>query len=209
MSKGNPNHKELELKFDAKEIPIGDFLSWAFSFKPDHYLHTGGPDIYYSQGDNVLRHRNNGEGAGELTVKRRTSNRSTTSRQEIDLRFSDSTTVEDVEKFLGATGWAPLFTVTKDCHIFSFSSRQERPGVEVVIYDVWCRYNDGSDTALRRFVEVEISKADSNHPKAMATLGEWKQKITAFLYPLGGDKKPLPESLYEIFSGKKYGLVKD
>ena len=197
----NPKHRELELKFEADTVDLEVFKKWCFGLEPEEYLHTGGPDVYYSQGPNVLRHRNNGEGAGELTVKRRTSRKTTTDREEIDLRFAAHVTVEDVEKFLQATGWKPMFTVIKDCHIFAF---KETPGVEIVIYDVRCVYPNGEETPLRRFAEIEIHKADSNSPHALSTLKEWERSMHEEIPGL----TRCSESLYEIYSGKRYGLVK-
>ena len=167
----NPKHRELELKFEADTVDLEVFKKWCFGLEPEEYLHTGGPDVYYSQGPNVLRHRNNGEGAGELTVKRRTSRKTTTDREEIDLRFAAHVTVEDVEKFLQATGWKPMFTVIKDCHMFA---------------------------------EIEIHKADSNSPHALSTLKEWERSMHEEIPGL----TRCSESLYEIYSGKRYGLVK-
>lgn len=199
---GNPQHRELEIKLDADEVQVEQFKQWCFGRSPSKYLHVIGPDTYYVQGKNVLRHRQNGEGAGELTVKRRTSKKSTKDRLEIDLRFDQGTSQDDVTRFLVATGWAPQFTVIKDCHIFWFEDR--KPGVEVVLYDVRCIYVSGKETSPRRFAEVEIHKADSNSSRALSTLKEWERDARA-VFSFGETQS---ESLFEIYSGKRYGMVK-
>lgn len=132
MSAKNPNHREMEIKLAADDVDVEAFNSFCFAKTPSKYLHIFGPDTYYIQGENVLRRRRdsgpNGTGAGELTVKRRTSKKSTRDRLEIDLRFSATMTRDDVERFLGATGWKPQFTVVKDCHIFWFEDRVPHMG---------------------------------------------------------------------------------
>lgn len=198
----NPNHQELEVKIDAESVPVKDFRDWCAGKGPSRYVHLISPDTYYEQGKNVLRHRHGGKSAGELTVKRRTSKSSTRKRQEIDLRFDQETTQDDVKRFLEATGWDPAFTVVKDCHIFWFLD--QKPGVEVVLYDVRCIFPNGKETAPRRFVEIEIHKADSNHPKALTTLKDWEAEARAKFTM--GETQDL--SLYEIYSGKQYRMTR-
>lgn len=197
-----PTHRELEVKIDASYVSVEEFNQWCFGRNPSRYEHILSPDTYYTQGKNVLRHRHGGNTAGELTVKRRKSKHSTKDRVEIDLRFDSNTTQFDVQRFLAATGWEPAFTVVKDCHIFWFTDR--KPGVEVVLYDVRCVRPNGKETEPRRFVEIEIHKADSLLPSALLTLTDWEREARE-LFKLGDTQS---ESLYEIYSGKRYGLIK-
>ncbi len=202
MGKTKAEHRELEIKLEADGVQVDAFKTWCFSRDPSKYLHVAGPDIYYTQGKNVLRHRQPGQGGpGELTVKRRTSKTSTKDRLEIDLRFAAETDLDDVGRFLIATGWEPAFTVVKDCHIFWFE--EKKPGVEAVLYDVRCVLPNGKETKARRFAEFEVHKADSNHPKALTTLKDW-EKAARDQFSFG---ETMGESLYEIYSGKRYGLI--
>jgi hypothetical protein len=202
MGKPKAEHRELEIKLAADGVHTDTFKTWCFERDPSRYLHVTGPDTYYTQGKNVLRHRQPGQGGpGELTVKRRTSKTSTKDRLEIDLRFDPNTSLEDVRRFLLATGWTPAFTVIKDCHIFWFE--EWKPGVEAVLYDVRCVLPSGKETKPRRFVEFEIHKADSNHPKALTTLKDW-ENMARDQFSFG---ETMTESLYEIYSGKRYGLI--
>jgi adenylate cyclase class IV len=194
-------HFELEKKFDAKLVSVEQFKSWGFSKNPNEYLHAIGPDLYYVQGKNVLRHRQNGDGAGQMTVKQRTSKRSTVLRGEIDLNFSHLNTVDDVTKFLRATGWREKFTVIKDCHIFSF--RDSMPHMEAVIYDVRCFYPGGCEGVPYRFLEIEVHKSHNKHPKSHAALQIWEADLRKVL-PVG---KIMTKSLYEIYSGKRYAKM--
>lgn len=216
----NPLHQELEVKIDAMETILYDFRSWVTSHKPDRYLHIISPDTYYRQGSSVLRHRHSGPGAGELTVKRRTARNSTRCRQEIDLRFDPQTTKDDVVRFLGATGWRSAFTLVKDCHIFYVPDREHfeasppKTGVsvEIVLYDV-VRV-DPKDAQLdyallpvgepaKRFLEIEIHKADSNHPRAQDILKKW-EALARLSLNLGETQRL---SLYEIYSGRRYKMM--
>lgn len=200
MTKKNPQHRELEVKLAADDVCISDFNRWCWARGPAKYEHVIGPDTYYVQGQNVLRHRQNSR-AGELTVKRRTSAKSTKDRVEIDLRFDGTTTANDVKRFLAATGWEPAFNVVKDCHIFWFDGK---PGFEAVIYDVRCVFPDGQETKPRRFVEFEIHKADSFDPRALFVLKDLEKEARLSMN-MGPTET---ESLYEIYSGKRYRLVK-
>lgn len=200
---GNPKHRELEIKVSAMAVEPRLFRDFCYAKGPERYLHIIGPDDYYVQGENVLRHRKSG-GPGELTVKRRTSMKSTRDRVEIDLKLDHGMTIEDVAAFLAATGWERQFTVVKDCHIFWFEGSRKTPGVEAVIYDVKLVDAKGNDS-WDRYVEIEIHKEDSNHPMALSTLRTWEKQLRAELPSLG---EVVSESLYEIYSGNKYSLAK-
>lgn len=196
-------HRELEVKLDATGLHPDDFNRWCSLRRPSQYLHTVGTDVYYRQGKNVLRHRKDPAGGpGELTVKLRTSTKTTRNRVEIDLKLAASVGADDVARFLEATGWTPVFSVVKDCHIFWFS--ELTPAVEAVYYCVRCFKPDGIELAPRTFVEFEIHKADSNHPKARSVLSDWEKAASKSLQSM-----PLVhESLYEIFSGERYNVTK-
>lgn len=185
----------------ADEVDRDAFNRFCLAKVPTKFLHVIGPDTYYVQGKNVLRHRKNGEGAGELTVKRRTSKKSTRDRLEIDLRFSSSTTPEDVTQFLSATGWKSQFTVIKSCDIFWFEN--SFPYMEAVIYDVRAVFPNGKETQSRRFLEVEVHKKHSGHVRALYSLKEWERDLRKNFQV--GDTQS--KSLYEIYSGRSYGMV--
>lgn len=202
MKKTNPLHKEIEIKIAADSVSVPEFNSWCFAKLPSQYLHVSGYDIYYNQGKNVVRHRQNG-GAGELTVKRRLTNKSTKNREEIDLHFDPKTAQTDIARFLEATGWNEQFKVFKDCYIFWFTNSQ--PATEVVIYDVRCIRPDGTKTHKSRFIEVEIHKADSNHVDSQEVIEQWEQEIRSEFPNCG---ITLNKSLYELYSGATYQIVK-
>lgn len=196
-------HNEIEAKLAADEVAVGVFCKFIFSLLPNRYECITGPDTYYRQGENVVRHREKLNcKTHELTVKRRKSNESTRDREEIDLYFSDKSAVKDVQAFLAATGFEKEFKLVKTAHIFWLNWN----GVElsIVIYDVW-REENGKKEMERRYIEVEAEKgSEATVAFAKKTVNEWVH-ILRSNYSL---REPLNESLYEIYSGKRYQLVK-
>lgn len=197
------HHDEFEHKYEAEDVLPEIFMQVCMERSPERYLRAVGPDAYYEQGDNVLRHRLSG-GAGELTVKRRKSELDSEDRLEIDLHFDPKTSVVDVQRFLQATGWARTFTVLKDCRIFWF--REGAMEVNVSYYESWLLQDDPEPTR-KRFVEIEIEKGTKYNPTdARAFLLYWRNHLLRNGVALG-DR--INESLYELYSGKKYGIVND
>lgn len=199
-------HNEIEIKLDGTGVDIEEFKQFVFKKHPNSFLCILGPDTYYENGTHVVRHRKSkrAEGGHELTVKRRKSERSTRDREEIDLFFDvNRTKQKDVEAFLAATGFTPVFTLTKQAHIFhvpyvGFS-------VSAVIYDVCIDQFDPDKT--RRFIEVEVEKGgEISVDSAKRLLGSWVAELKV-AFPALADRQPLNDSLYEIFSGKKYNTV--
>lgn len=198
-------HTELELKFDASGISRDQFINWGMAFLPVSYERVKGPDIYWRQGNNTVRHRWSG-GAGEMTVKSRRSTHSTTNRLEIDLRFASDTTSMDVEAFLLASGWKQEFVLFKECDIFRFLDFEDGCGVDVVYYTVG-KLKEDKLIDKRSFIEIEIEKgSDLNSTRCHQVLEGW---ASAARDSFGSRLlKPMNKSLYEIFSGKKTKVKK-
>lgn len=203
------HHDEIEAKLDGKEVDLKTFLSWAHKLpnieRSEHSVNT--PDDYYECGDAVVRHRGL-DGKHELTVKRRKSTSSTRDREEIDLFFSDRTPHASVGAFLRATGYKLAFRLIKD-NIYIFWTKPT-PNITLVycIYDVWDEDVPGT---RRRFIEVEVEKGSNVTPETgkrylRDAVDEMQRMfLDASFKPILGE--PLNESLYEIFSGKRYSSV--
>lgn len=194
-------HDEIEVKIPADDVGVKLFKSFvARKLDFDRFLRVEAPDHYYTHGSDVVRHRVDPV-QHELTVKKRKSERTTRDRHEIDLHFDPHrTTPRDVEKFLAMAGFAFEFTVEKDSHIFWGKLGPKVLG-SIVIYDVW-RTDAPRDT--RRFIEVEAEKGSPCTPEtAKRCIGSW----TALLQREFGLGDPINESLYEVFSGKRYAVV--
>jgi hypothetical protein len=199
------HHDEIEDKFDGAKIDLKTWLAWVLQLPSiesvEHSENT--PDDYYECGDAVVRHRGI-EGQHELTVKRRKSGTSTRDRQEIDLFFSARTPHDSVGAFLRATGYKLAFRLIKD-NIYIIWTKPT-PNITLVycIYDVW--NEDEGRRHAKRFVEVEVAKGSNVQPEtAKRYLREAVDEMRKAFKPYLGE--PLNESLWEIFSGKRYSSV--
>lgn len=198
-------HDEIEAKLTAEGVPTWDFIQWINS-QPyvERYLHITGPDRYYESGVNVVRHREDRQdGRHELTVKRRKSDGSTRDRMEIDLHFGKKTKPADVDAFLKATGFTHVFTLVKEAHIFWYKL-SENLMATFVIYDVWREGPDGTRLDTKRFIEVEAEKGSNVTSDTAKRHIRNQVKLLQTQFGLG---EPLNESLYEIYSGKRYQTV--
>ncbi len=196
---------EIEYKFDAKHVTVEDLTEWAKNTRYARYLEVEAPDHYYGRegSDHVVRHRLLG-GAGELTVKTRKSIDSTVERQEIDLRFAQDITVQEVDHFLTATGWQREFTINKHAHIWWFEQPKHVIPVSLALYDSWKESKNGKKTQPRRFLEVEIEKGTPvSDQQARKALDVWKQTLQD-RFILG---EPMSLSLYELYSSRKYRVI--
>lgn len=190
-------HSELERKYDASEVSTMAFGWWCDRHHPIDMKTTAYPDHYYRRGSSVVRHRVS-EGAGELTIKQRKSATDSTDRVEIDLTFGKKTTAEDVTAFIVATGWEHELTLLKNLsEVYWF----KHGGAEVALslYEV----REEKSGLVRRMMEVEIEKgSDVDDETARRLLDIWCGVLTEDFH-LGA---PLADSLYEIYSGKRYEM---
>lgn len=200
-------HNEIEVKLDATGVDLDEFKKFCEE-KKNRFLCVLSPDTYYENGNYVVRHRKskNPDRGHELTVKRRKSERSTRDREEIDLFFAERTKQKDVAAFLAATGYVEAFTLTKQSHIYYIDD--DGVPISAVLYDVCVGPAADFDVAkARRFIEVEVEKgAPVSVDTAKRLLGTWVQELKS-KFPVLADRQPLNDSLYEIYSGKKYQTV--
>jgi adenylate cyclase class IV len=191
-------HNEIELKFrlqlreDTRRI-----IEWCQDQKAYRVEKVKGYDRYYRQGENVVRHRCDGK-AGTLTVKKRTDLNSTTNRVEVDLHFDDKITEKDVQAFLLASGWVFELELLKSATIFWYG--HDDYSMTIVVYGI--HHNGATD----HYLELEIEKgSDVSIKYAKELLNYWSSKINKALP--GVLSAPLNDSLYEIYSGKRYALA--
>lgn len=196
-------YSEIEAKFDAREVSEVAFMRYAMERGPTSYRLVTGPDVYYEQGPNVLRHRlrSGTEGLGEITVKKRRANDSIMDRLEINLRFEKNTSPNEVEAFLQATGWTKAFTLMKSAQIFNYDYGPVH--VSVVRYEVGQVLDTGEVVKFRHFIEVEVEGTSklTEREKSLHLLS-WCANLRGAL----GLSEPLNQSLYEIYSGKRYQM---
>lgn len=195
---GTSKKIELERKFAADMVTEIGFQLWCEQHKPLRTEATGYPDCYYRRGTSVVRHRHSG-GAGELTVKQRTSPLDPTKRVEIDLKFDHTTTLDDVVSFVTATGWKHELTLIKH---FSHVSWFKHGDAEMALslYEV----EDVETKIVHRMMEIEVEKgSEVSEAEALSILNTWCKALSDD-FQLG---EPLSDSLYEIFSGRRYEMA--
>jgi adenylate cyclase class IV len=196
-------HIEIEAKLAADKVSLDDFKKFVMKLNFEQYITVTGPDSYYERGDEVVRHRmDQKDGRHELTVKKRYSDGSTRNRLEIDLHFpaTGKTKTEDVDAFLKATGYTKAFTLVKEAHIFWVKLSPSITST-LVVYSVW---NEKTPDQKRRYVEAEIEKGSD------VTVETAKRQLSTLVKNMQqelGLKEPLNESLWEIFSTKRYQLA--
>lgn len=187
-------HDEIEVKLPADDVNEDDFVKWAYGKKPHRFLEVEGPDLYYKQGENVVRHRIPPIGTSQLTVKSRKSNQSTKDRLEVDLGFDADTTAYDVEVFLKNAGFEVEFELYKRALIFWYKKGNQELDVS---YYIVTKIVNGKPTVSRKYIEIEASKHSKVTPDtAKRYLKEWTDDLNTFLKK---ELKPINKSLYEIF----------
>lgn len=195
-------HDEIEVKLPADAVAVEKFKRHIVeSVEVERFLHVEGPDCYYENGANVIRHRQDPNGCHELTVKRRKSDRSTQDCHEIDLHMDlHLTTPADVKAFMAATGFEYQFTLVKDSHIFWARLGRDLLAT-FVLYDAW-RADAPQDK--KRFIEIEAEKGSPCSPEtAKRHIRAWTQNLQNHL----GAGDPANVRLYEMFSGKRYQIL--
>ncbi len=201
-------HNEIEAKLSAENVAVQDFQAFIESeYEIEDNKVIESPDGYYEQGPNVVRQRGaTNDEDHELTVKLRKSDGSTRDRLEIDLHFSEETGAKDVVAFLESTGFKRVFTLTKKAYIY-WVKLTNKVNASFVIYDVWQDDPTGNECRTfnrKRFIEVEVEKgSDVESDTAKRHIRE-QVKILQTKFNLG---EPLNESLYEIYSGRRYQTV--
>lgn len=188
---------------DVHEIHFDEYMRTTYQVK--NFIKVCGPDYYYESGENVLRHRVDRVDHHELTVKCRKSTTSTRDRLEVDLHFAPKTTPADVQKLLGAIGFKKVINLVKDARIYWVQFTKSL-AVTFVLYDSWLTYEDGTEIpgTTKRFIEIEAEKGSNvSHDTAKRYIRNLVEQLRE-KFKLG---EPLNESLWEIYSGKKYKTV--
>ncbi len=199
-------HVEIEAKLAAPAVTHTDFEEWVRkNYEVVKEIRICGPDDYYESKDAVVRHRHDANELHELTVKKRKTDGSTRDRLEIDLHFASKTKTEDVAAFLVNTGFAPVLHVVKDAAIYWVKLSTSLTAT-FVMYDAWLTTKRGDELpgTRKRFIEVEAEKGCSVSHDTAKTHVRRQVKLLQARFGLG---EPLNDSLYELFSGRKYQKI--
>ena len=194
--------KEIETKWIAEKVDrykfnvqMTNFLK-ANKFKYNR-IKVAGFDYYYSsKNGDVVRHRVS-PNTNELTIKARLDANSTTIRTEKNLIASKQTSVVDVAQFMQLLGIRHEFEIYKSCDIYFI--HDGRAEISIVWYKV-----KKSRCRDRIFLEVEVHNVGEKD--SMKLLNKWSKAM----YSLVGlsDADVINESLYEIYSGRRYKMTK-
>jgi len=179
--------KELEFKYAADDISMQDFIALVEKMKIDKRLMVSSYDDYFTdKTNNFIRYRYNGN-AGELTIKRKTTEANNNNRIEVNLPTTGDN-FPTVEAFVGLLGYEYNFSIYKTCKIYWSDN------VVLVYYIVY----DKEMNESRRFIEIE---ADEDHN--WASEEEAHNKIVQYekmLEPLGiTPRNRMKKSLFELF----------
>jgi adenylate cyclase class IV len=163
--------------------------------KKSRKLVIAGFDYYYESKDGYVGRHRHGSSSNELTTKARTSKRSTTIRAETNLMLEKSTSPLQVQEFFLELGFPKVLPIFKDCDIYFIKEGQ------FVVDVVWYRVTCGK-AKVRDFIEVEVHEAPVK--QSLAILNRWKKFLQAEFGITDADI--VHESLYEIYSGKRYRM---
>lgn len=199
--------KEIEIKWDASSLHRATFNEKMLLFLSKHSYknetkNAYGFDYYYeSDSGRVARHRH-GVDVNEITIKARISSKSTTVRHEANVKLTPDMPVTEIECALNLMGFNHAFSIYKDCDIyFVHDGAAEISIVWYVITVPQSKYK----VPPRTFFEIEVHNVPEK--QSLKILKKWKKLVAEGILNLS-DKNIIPESLYEIYTGKKYRLEK-
>lgn len=194
-------HKEIEVKWDADQVPRAEFNRKLRAFLASkeflyRFIRVSGPDTYFAdEHGRTIRHRIS-KNTHELTSKMRLYKKSIRTRKEVNVRLALDQPVDDVFELLSMMGLKMDVSITKDCDIYFINGATAH--VSIVWYIV---HKKGRDDKV--FVEVEVEGL--SHRRSLKVLKVWMKRLK-LMYGLK-DKDISDDSLYEIYTGKRYHNV--
>lgn len=179
--------KEIEYKYDAASLELEKFTELMETFPVKKKMMVSSYDDYFvDAANNFIRYRYT-DGRGELTIKRKLSEKNNNERIEVNVPTAGDN-LKTVTAFVDLLGYKHNFGIYKTCKIYWIDK------VVLVYYVVY-----GKDLKeVRRFVEVEADE-DLNWDTEQEAWDEIA-KYEKILEPLGiTPKNRLKKSLFEIF----------
>jgi adenylate cyclase class IV len=194
-------HEDIDTDFLEYESKYAVDVDVMFRFKNlvesnedvKSFLYAEGDDVYYSKGDEFLRHRLAAQDSSksELTYKSKPEGASNNvARTEVDLRV-DKCDVHTVRKFTEVLGFKYNFRITKYCHIYFAKD------ATLVFYSI--KDHDSKKGTSDHYIEVEVDKELSSKltkDECRAIMRKWEN----FLEPIGIKyQKRLHRQLFDIY----------
>lgn len=139
--------KEIELKYDAKNLPLTEFRAFCESRNPTKFFIASGWDYFFSNTedpDAFCRHRV-GPDSNTLTFKRKLTDSNNFIRNEHNLDLTKKMTLEQVVALCAEFGYQPNTSIFKNCFIYNYEDH-------ILVYYVV--YNEEM-SEICRFVEIE------------------------------------------------------
>lgn len=200
--------KEIEIKWDASQVKREDYNQKLRSLLSKQKLKfkfkkAAGFDYYYENADGrVARHRQ-GADVNEITIKARLSKKSSTIRHEANVKLANDMPVTEVETALNLMGFNHSIAIYKDCDIYFIN--QGKAEISIVWYVVTVPRSKYK-VPPKVFFEIEVHNVPEK--QSLKILKSWKKNIAEKLLGLK-DSDVINESLYEIYTGKRYRIEKD
>lgn len=182
-------HKEIEFKYNAADISMEKFIELAKNLKPFKQLLVSSHDDYFVDAkNNFIRYRHR-DGWGELTIKRKMSDKNNNERIEVNIPTSGQN-YEDTEAFVNLLGYKHNFGIFKTSQIY---------WIDNIVMAYYVVYNKQTLKEEQRFVEIE---ADESHPwESEEQAWAHVEKYEKLLEPLGiSSRHRMRKSLFEIFA---------
>lgn len=178
---------EIEYKYKADHITVGQFVDFVSNnFEILDVLTARGYDYFFSkENDSFMRYRI-GSGMNdncELTIKRKSTEKNSWNRFEVDLPLNKGTISYDVvEEFAKHVGYKYSFAILKLNYVI------RTPGMTFAYYIV-----DGKDS----YLEIEVNKGSfASEEEAFHVLNSTEKKLA----PLGiTHSNRTKKSLYEMY----------
>ncbi len=178
--------KEIETKYSANDIDIHKFIDLVNPLNPNWIMVSSFDDYFTNPGGEFIRYRYT-DHAGELTIKRKTTDTNNNNRVEVNLK-TDGKNFKTVNAFADLLGYKLNFSIYKTCKIAIIDK------IVLVYYVVY----DDKLNELQRFIEIEAKEEHqwASEDEAWAEVTKYEK----LLEPLGiTPRNRLKKSLYEIF----------
>lgn len=151
--------KEVEFKYNAKDISLTEFMKFCEKREPVHHIYAAGYDHFYENAkdpDAFCRHRL-GPDMNQLTFKRKIDDANNYIRTEHNVDLMRTMTQEQISALLLEFGYKFNVSIFKTCFVYVYDYYVL---VYYIVYDLDMK-------ELNRFVEIEMKEdypwEDRNH----------------------------------------------
>ena len=180
--------KEIEFKYDASDVSMEKFIEIAETLNPGKRMLVSSHDDYFVDSkNNFIRYRHH-DARGELTIKRKMSDKNNNERIEVNLPTSGDNFAA-TEAFVNLLGYKHNFGIFKTSKIY---------WVDNVVIAYYVVFNKNTLKEERRFIEIEADEDYAWPSEALA----WAhvEKYEKILEPLGiSSRHRMRKSLFELF----------